>query len=199
MKYFLNSVCCIFFLFNSCILLFAQPHVRPDNKINKAELELAFFGGFSKREITRGVQLSYRFPLACHFKAGAGFHLSEDDYKGGAHPALFVEVLKFTGNKRKWCFAAQFGKGFYTTKSDAYGGINGSTFVTSENRERMLQLSSSYRMNISRKIIVVVGGYFLNQSYRTLTEITDGSGQPINPFPGRSNYGGGGVRAGIIF
>jgi hypothetical protein len=176
----------------------AQPNVKPDNKIGKRELEFSFIAGLSDRGGLAGSQLIYRFPLGCKFKLGGGFHFSVDENKGGTHPAGFIELSKFVGNKQKWKFSGQVGRGFYET-SYRYNGINGASYSTKESREIFYQFNSVYRMNISRKLLLFAGPYFLLQSYKLNTEVNDVLGQPLNPFSGKRTDSGGGIRFGIVF
>ena len=178
--------------------IFAQHNVNPDNKIGKKELEISFIAGSSDRGALAGTQLIYRFPLGCKFKLGGGFHFSVDENKGGSHPALFVDLSKFIGNKQKWKFSGQIGRGFYET-SYRYNGINGSSYYTKESNELFYHLNAVYRMNLGKKISFFAGPYYLLQTYEAFTEVKDGLGQTLNPIKGRIQDGGGGIRLGLVF
>lgn len=176
----------------------AQPNVKPDNKIGKRELEITFIAGLSDRAGLAGTQLIYRFPVGCQFKLGGGFHFSVDEEKGGSHPAVFLELSKFVGNKQKWKFSGQVGRGFYE-RSYRYSGVNGASYFTKESKEIIYHLNAVYRMNISKKISFFVGPYYLLQTYKSSTEVKDVLGQTLNPFSARRQDGGGGLRFGFVF
>ena len=187
-----------FILFSLSGKLNAQNSVKPDNRIGKKELEIAFITGFSDRGALVGSQLIYRFPIGCKFKLGGGFHFSVDENKGGSHPAIFADLSKFVGNKQKWKFSGQVGRGFYET-SYQYNGVNGSSYYTKESKEIFYHLSAVYRMSISNKVCFFVGPYYLLQTYEAFTEIKDGLGQTLNPVKARTQDGGGGLRFGFVF
>ncbi len=176
----------------------AQPRVKPDNKIDKKELEVSFIAGLSDRGALAGSQVIYRFPIGCQFKLGGGFHFSIDEEKGGSHPALLLELSKFVGNKQKWKFSGQVARGFYE-RSYRYGGVNGASYFTKESKEIIYHLNAVYRMNISKKISFFAGPYYLLQSYKLSTEVKDALGQTLNPLSSRRSDGGGGLRFGLVF
>ncbi len=170
----------------------AQPHVKPDNKIGKRELEVSFIAGLSDRGALAGSQVIYRFPIGCQFKLGGGFHFSIDEEKGGSHPALLLELSKFVGNKQKWKFSGQVGKAFFETSGQT-NGINGATYFTKISDEIFYHVNSVYRMNLSKKLIFFAGPYYFLQTFEQYTEVRDGLGQPLSPFKYRANHGGAGI------
>jgi|GEM_PF-6548555 len=177
----------------------SQNPVKPSNKINKNEFEVSSLTGHSKRGGVIGGQLTYRFAVSCRFKIGGGFHFSADEEKGGNHPGAFIELSKFIGNKEKWIMSTQFGKVVGYNNKSSYAGVNGAWYDSEQSRERFFQLHSSYRMNISKKTSLSIGGYYLSQSFRSYIKVTDGQGQQLNPYKGRFSQGGGGLRIGFIF
>ena len=194
----LSAVIFLFVLICLSFTLYAQSKVKPDNKIGKKEMEIAFIAGASDRGALAGTQLIYRFPIACKFKIGGGFHLSLDETGDGSHPGFFLDVSKFIGNKQKWKFSGQVGKAFFETTGQTTG-INGSTYKTEISNEIFYHFNSVYRMNLSSKIIFFAGPYYLVQTFEQNTEVKDGLGQPLNPYRSRAKHGGGGIRFGLVF
>lgn len=163
----------------------------------KLEGEITVMAGVSERGALLMTQGIFRFALPNTFKVGAGTAISFDGEKG-SHPSIFLDILKLIGKKQKWSLNAQVGRAFYE-RFFSFSGINNTHYTTREYKEMLLQANFSYRLSLSTRTSLSIGGYFLSQSFKTFTEGTDGLGQALNPFYGRNTYNGGGLKIGLIF
>lgn len=189
-----------FFLLSVYNCFFYCPQAQkmlPNKLIGKNETEILSISYLSKRGVTLGGQVIYRFPYKKNYKIGFGISgaIDGDDVK--FYGTAFADGVYFIGERQKWAVNGQVGYGFYNYR---FSGMTSTVNVDSKEKGGMLYLAGISHRAIVGKIQIVTGGfitlntfdYYIRREF--LTPPTS-----VSTNEGKSRPLGGGIRLGIVF